>query len=111
MNHAGRKKKRQGIKEAADRFLALKVQDPERVEKLMAQGVAKKDANYQMEIISGLAAAAARGDTRAAKLILDLLEKAPADDASHSFGIPLSERAGLLREIAEEVGKFPENDG
>lgn len=69
---AARRRKR-ALKEAADLFLSLPVKDKRRRNKLVRMGLDPEDIDNQMEMIVGLQEAAAHGDSRAAKLIVEIL--------------------------------------
>ena len=69
------------MKEAADLYLSLPVSDQRKWNRLARKGVDPEDVDNQMAIIVGLAEAAATGDARAAKVLIDLLgEDAKAND-------------------------------
>lgn len=71
---AAARKRRKSLKEAADLFLSLPVKkDSDLYEKLKDNGLKKDDIDYQMAIIVELALQAAKGNTRAAKIIFDLV--------------------------------------
>lgn len=69
---AARRRKR-ALKEAADLFLSLPIKDKRRRSRLEKMGLAPDDIDNQMEMIVGLQEAAAHGDSRAAKLIVEIL--------------------------------------
>lgn len=80
---ASRRRKR-SLKEAADLFLSLPVSDRRRWNKMSRKGIDPDDIDNQMEMIVGLQAAAAGGDAKAAKVLIDLLgenQNDAADDA------------------------------
>ena len=69
---AARRRKR-SLKEAADLYLSLPVTDKRVYNKIARDGVEPEDIDNQMAIISGLAKSAAMGDSKAAKVLFDLL--------------------------------------
>lgn len=69
---AARRRKR-ALKEAADLFLSLPIKDKRRRSRLEKMGLAPDDIDNQMEMIVGLQEAAAHGDSRAAKLLVEIL--------------------------------------
>lgn len=71
---AARRRKR-SLKEAADLYLALPIASLKARNKIIAEGIAPEDADNQMAVIFGLTAKAAKGDARAAKVLIDLLEE------------------------------------
>ena len=78
---AARRRKR-ALKEAADLYLSLPP-DRRKWNALARKGVDPEDIDNQMLMIAGLHAAAAEGDARAGRLIVDILgESAQADPAT-----------------------------
>ena len=69
---AARRRKR-SLKESADLFLSLPVADQKQWNKIAKQGVDPEDVDNQMAIIVGLSMKAAKGDSKAAKVLFDLL--------------------------------------
>lgn len=69
---AARRRKR-SMKDAADLFLSLPVSDQRKWNKIARTGVDPDDIDNQMAMIIGLTMAAAGGDAKAAKVIIDLL--------------------------------------
>ena len=89
---AARRRKR-ALKEAADLYLSLPP-DRRRWNALARKGVDPEDIDNQMLMIAGLHAAAAEGDARAGRLLVDILgESAQADPA-----------AGQLEKAAQLLG-------
>ena len=78
---AARRRKR-ALKEAADLYLSLPVADRRRWNRLAKRGIDPEDIDNQMAMIVGLTDAAAEGDARAGRLIVDILgeEAGPAAD-------------------------------
>ena len=77
------RRRRKSMKEAADLYLSLPVSDQRKWNRLARKGVDPEDVDNQMAIIVGLAEAAAKGDARAAKVLIDLLgdDNQAAEDA------------------------------
>lgn len=69
---AARRRKR-ALKEAADLYLSLPVSDRRKWNALAKRGIDPEDIDNQMAMIAGLADAAAEGDARAGRLIVDIL--------------------------------------
>ncbi len=67
------RRRKRSLKEATDLYLSLPVKDKRMLYKIIGKGVDPEDVDNQMAIIVGLAAAAANGDARAAKMILEFL--------------------------------------
>ena len=79
---AARRRKR-ALKEAADLYLSLPVADRRKWNALARRGVDPEDIDNQMAVIIGLTDAAAGGDARAGRLLVDILgESAQADPAA-----------------------------
>ena len=81
------RRRRKALREALDVYLSLPVQDKRSLNRLLRAGLDEADTDTQMLIVASLVQKAIGGDTRAAKLIFDLMadtgEKAtdiPADD-------------------------------
>ena len=94
---AARRRKR-SLKEAADLYLSLPVTDKRVYNKIARDGVEPEDIDNQMAIISGLAKVAAMGDSKAAKVLFDLLGDADTGDNTANDGF-----VEALREEAAEV--------
>lgn len=77
------RRRKRSMREAADLYLSLPVSDRKQWNKLARKGVDPEDVDNQMAIIVGLAEAAAKGDARAAKVLIDLLgdDNQAAEDA------------------------------
>ena len=69
---AARRRKR-ALKEAADLYLSLPVSERKRWNALARRGIDPEDIDNQMAMIVGLTDAAAGGDARAGRLIVDIL--------------------------------------
>lgn len=67
------RRRKKSLKEAADLFLSLPVSDTKSWNKIAKQGVDPEDIDNQMAIIVGLSLKAAKGDSKAAKVLFDLL--------------------------------------
>lgn len=94
---AARRRKR-SLKEAADLYLSLPVTDKRVYNKIARDGVEPEDIDNQMAIISGLAKVAAMGDSKAAKVLFDLLGDSDTGDNTANDGF-----VEALREEAMEV--------
>ena len=67
------RRRKHSLKEAADLFLSLPVSDTKSWNKIARTGVDPEDIDNQMAIIVGLSMKAAKGDSKAAKVLFDLL--------------------------------------
>ena len=74
------RRRRRALKEAADLYLSLPVSDRRRWNALARRGIDPEDIDNQMAMIAGLTDAAAEGDARAGRLILDILGEDGRDD-------------------------------
>lgn len=79
---AARRRKR-SLREAADYYLSLPVANTKRWNTLSREGVDPEDVDNQMAIIVGLSKAAALGDARAARVLVDILGE---DNTKHDGG-------------------------
>ena len=93
------RRRKRSLKESADLFLSLPVSDKKEWNKISIKGVDPEDIDNQMAIIVGLSLKAAKGDSKAAKVLFDLLgEDASAPPESKREEDALSK---ALREEAE----------
>ena len=76
------RRRKKSLREAADLFLSLPVKDAKKRNAMLRDGVPEEDTDNQMAVIVGLAKKAAKGDSKAAKVLFELLDDGPADDAS-----------------------------
>lgn len=70
---AARRRKRR-LQEAADLFLSLPVTDQRISKKLVRRGLESGDIDVQMAIIAALSDEAMKGNPKAAKILLDLID-------------------------------------
>lgn len=78
------RRRKKSLREAADLYLSLPVASRRAWNKISAEGVDPDDIDNQMAMIIGLTQKAIKGDAKAAKIIVDLLDKQTgktADDA------------------------------
>lgn len=75
------RRRRRALKEAADIYLSLPVSDRRHRNRLARKGIDPEDIDNQMAMIVGLTEAAAEGDARAGRLIVDILGESGQDDA------------------------------
>ena len=74
------RRRKKSLREAAELYLSLPVVDKKAWNKLARDGVEPEDVDNQMAMIVGLTDAAADGDARAGRLILDILGEDGRDD-------------------------------
>lgn len=67
------RRRKRSLREAADLYLSLPVSDKRKWNKLAARYVDPEDIDNQMAVIVGMVDAAAAGDARAARVVVDLL--------------------------------------
>lgn len=67
------RRRKKNLREAAELYLSLPVADKRTWNRLAREGVEPEDADNQMAIIAGLALKAMKGDSRAAKVLFDLI--------------------------------------
>lgn len=67
------RRRKRSLKEAADLYLSLPPADKRRWNKISKQGVDPEEIDNQMAMIIGLTERAIKGDSKAAKVIIDLL--------------------------------------
>lgn len=70
---AARRRKRR-LQEAADLFLSLPVTDQQISKKLVRRGLESDDIDIQMAIIAAMSDEAMKGNPKAAKILVDLLD-------------------------------------
>lgn len=95
------RRRKKSLKEAADLFLSLPVSDTKQWNKISKQGVDPEDIDNQMAIIVGLFMRAAKGDSKAAKVLFDLLGEdasAPPESKREEDALSMA-----LREEAERM--------
>lgn len=94
------RRRRRALKEAADLYLSLPVSDRRRWNKLARKGIDPEDIDNQMAMIVGLTEAAAEGDARAGRLIVDILGESGQDDAPDTGKLE-----SLLEALKTEVAR------
>lgn len=76
---AARKRKR-SMRDAAEYYLSLPVMDKKAISRFEKDGIETDDIDNQMAIIVGLARSAMRGDSKAAKLLMEMLGENPKEE-------------------------------
>ena len=74
------RRRKKSLREAAELYLSLPVSDKRAWNKLAKDGVAPEDADNQMAIIAGLTIKAVKGDSKAAKLLFELVGDQSGED-------------------------------
>lgn len=93
------RRRKKSLKEAADLFLSLPVSDTKSWNKIARTGVDPEDIDNQMAIIVGLSMKAAKGDSKAAKVLFDLL----GEDAGAEPNVPDDGFVDALRTEAADA--------
>ena len=75
------RRRKKSLREAAELYLSLPVSDKKAWNKLARDGVEPEDVDNQMAIIAGLTMRAIKGDSKAAKVLFDLIG---VEDDAHS---------------------------
>lgn len=68
------RRRKKSLREAADLYLSLPLRDKRKLNAMLRDGVDPEDADNQMAIIVGLSKQAMAGDSKAAKVLFDLLD-------------------------------------
>ena len=74
------RRRKRSLKEAADLYLSLPVTDQRKWNAIARREVDPEDIDNQMAMIIGLADAAAKGNPKAAKVLIDLLGEDSKED-------------------------------
>ena len=98
------RRRKKSLREAAELYLSLPVSDKKAWNKLARDGVEPEDVDNQMAIIAGLTMRAVNGDSKAAKVIFDLI--GPAESAQEPTGVEsmtLADKMAAIREAARNI--------
>lgn len=93
------RRRKKSLKEAADLYLSLPVTDRRVWNKLARDGVEPEDVDNQMAVVSGLTMRAIKGDSKAAKVLFDLLGEngnTDSQDALERLDEVLSQIGGVI---------------
>ena len=71
------RRRKRSMREAAEYYLSLPVMDKKAISKFEKDGIEADDIDNQMAIIVGLARTAMRGDSKSAKLLMEMLGENP----------------------------------
>ena len=74
------RRRKKSLREAAELYLSLPVADKRAWNKLARDGVDPEDVDNQMAIIAGLTIKAVKGDSKAAKLLFELVGDQSGED-------------------------------
>lgn len=67
------RRRKRSLREAADLYLSMPVTDRKKWNKMVKDGVDPEDIDNQMAVIVGITQAAMSGDSKAAKIVIDLI--------------------------------------
>lgn len=98
------RRRKKSLREAAELYLSLPVADKRTWNRLAREGVEPEDVDNQMAIIAGLTMRAMKGDSKAAKVIFDLIGQ--AESASEPTGVEsmtLADKMAAIREAARNI--------
>ena len=93
---AARRRKR-SLREAADLLLSLPVKDPDTLDRILEAGVPVEDADYQMAVVVGMTIGAMNGDSKSARVLMEMLGDTKSDEAE-------SGALDKLDEVLAEIG-------
>lgn len=98
------RRRKKSLREAAELYLSLPVSDKRAWNRLARDGVEPEDADNQMAIIAGLTMRAIKGDSKAAKVLFDLI--GPAEQEPEPTGVEsmtLADKMAAIREAARNI--------
>ena len=79
-NSAVTRRRKRSMREAAEYYLSLPVMDKKAISQFEKDGIETDDIDNQMAIIVGLARTAMRGDSKSAKLLMEMLGENPKEE-------------------------------
>lgn len=91
------RRRKRSLREAADLFLSLPVTDNKTFNKLVKSGVEVEDIDYQMAVVAGLTQKATKGDSKAAKVLMEMLGGTKDEEAQQNT-------LEKLDEVLDEIG-------
>ena len=97
---AARRRKR-SLKEAADYFLSLEITNENELEMLQGLGLEADQCDQQMGMVAGLTMAAKRGDAKAAKVVIDMLDEKHDGDKLDKLDSLLEEFRNAIEQEAD----------
>lgn len=74
------RRRKRSMREAAEYYLSLPVMDQKAINRFEKDGIEVGDIDNQMAVIVGLTKSAMKGDSRAAKLIMEMLGENPKEE-------------------------------
>lgn len=89
------RRRKRSMREAAELFLSLPVKNADALESLKSNGVKTEDMDNQMAIVAAMTLSAMSGDSRAAKIVMEMIGEAERE-----------EKTDVTREDIESVSSF-----
>ena len=80
VNSGATRRRKRSMRDAAEYYLSLPVMDKKAISRFEKDGIETDDIDNQMAIIVGLARTAMRGDSKAAKLLMEMLGENPKEE-------------------------------
>lgn len=84
------RRRKKSLREAADLYLSLPVRDKCKLNAMLRDGIAEEDADNQMAVIVGLTKMAMLGESKAAKVLFELLEDGSVNAGQEAEDDPLT---------------------
>lgn len=98
------RRRKKSLREAAELYLSLPVSDKRAWNRLARDGVEPEDVDNQMAIIAGLTVRAVKGDSRAAKVIFDLIgPDGGGGKTDKADTMTLADKMAAIREAANHI--------
>lgn len=95
------RRRKKSLKEAADLYLSLPVRDVRKLKAMLRDGIPEEDADNQMAVVIGLTKAAMLGDSKAAKVLIEML----GEDSGGN-----TEKKNNLLEAIKDTGEIDTDD-
>lgn len=95
------RRRKRSLKEAADLFLSLPVNDNNTYNQIVMAGVEAEDIDYQMAVVVGMTAKAISGDAKAAKVLLEMLNENMKEDPMEDHLMRAKEILGGIDGVIE----------
>ena len=91
------RRRKRSLREAADLLLSLPVKDPDALDRILGAGVPVEDADYQMAVVVGMTIRAMNGDSKSARVLMEMLGDTKSDEVE-------SGALDKLDEVLAEIG-------
>lgn len=80
INSGASRRRKRSMREAADLFLSLPVNNPQIAQSLEAAGLDADEIDYQMAVVAGMTIEAVKGNPKAAKILMEMLGDSKTDE-------------------------------